>query len=566
MAESNTSTGTSQGSKSKSKSGNGAVGLKETITSLVIAFMLAFLFRGFVVEGFQIPTGSMAPTLLGKHVRFTSPYSGYDWTTGPWTHADRNRLQPVLQQDDLQVNDPMSGLKMNETNRRLASGDRVFVLKYLPFLQRPERWDVVVFKNPGTHENYIKRLVGMPGEQIAIVDGDVFARQFVEGQTEVSGWDTWGADGWEVQRKPERVQRTMFLDVFDSRYTPVEVDPGYRSPFSANDAGWDGVAYGSSYVFDSELGGAGETELVWNGSRALTDANAYNQTQKEFDLFAGSDGPGRQRHFPDSDVALSLNIECVDGPMKVSPILEARGMVFRAVVDGAQGAVRVEMKADAEGDWETVDAGEIGVFSAGEIHQIEFWHVDQALWLFVDGELVCGGRDAGGYSLTPAQRASAATGRSWEALKEDDRVGDGVSKPGIFAYPELYVKPTFRWAFEGGSFVLHNVSVQRDIAYQVNRYRPTQGGHPNHFITLTDEEYFMCGDNSSNSLDSRLWEPGTIFPWVEDQINDHVGAVHEDLIVGKAFVVYFPAPLDGGMSMKQGRKFSVDIGRMRWIW
>ena len=355
---------------------------------------------------------------------------GYSWTTGPWTYADRNNQRPVRQQDDLQVNDPMSGLELNETNRRLASGDRVFVLKYLPFLQRPKRWDVVVFKNPGTHENYIKRLVGMPGEQVIFVDGDVFARDFVEGLTKEAGWETWEADGWEVQRKPERVQRTMFQDVFDSRYTPIEVDPGYRSPFSADGEGWDGVAYGSSYSYDHSVGGSDETELVWNGSRALTDANAYNQTKKGIDPFASSDGPSRQRHFPDSDVALSLNIECVDGPMTVMPILEARGMEFRGVVDGTQGAVRVEMKVDAAAEWEAIDSGEMGVFSAGEIHHVEFWHVDQALWLFVDGKLVCGGNDAGGYSLTPAKRASLATGRTWNRSKKMSVLAMGVRKQG----------------------------------------------------------------------------------------------------------------------------------------
>ncbi|MGV6813677.1 MAG: S26 family signal peptidase [Phycisphaerales bacterium] len=565
MADTITQTSRGKGTKAD----NGAVGIKETITSLVIAFMLAFLFRGFVIEGFQIPTGSMAPTLLGKHIRFTSPYNGYDWTTGPWTYADRGRQQPVRQQDDIRVTDPMSGLTIDETNRRLASGDRVFVLKYLPFLQSPKRWDVVVFKNPGSHENYIKRLVGLPGEQVIFVDGDVFARKFVEGTTERSGWASWAADGWAIQRKPERVQREMFQDVFDSRYAPIEIEPGYRSPFTGEGDGWDGVKNGSRYVY---AGGAGSTALVWNDSRPITDANAYNQTWSRFNLFAEPGGTGGNMPFPDSDVALSLDIECVDGPIVVSPILEARGMGFRGVVDGDSGVVSVEIwndetVPDADGSaWETVDSGEIKAFEQGEFHHVEFWHVDQALWLFVDGELVCGGREDGGYSMTPAQRASAATGRPWESLREDKRYGDGVTKLGVFAYPGVYRKPGFRWMFSGGNFALTNVSVRRDIAYQVNPRNVTQGGHPNYFCTLTDEEYFMCGDNSANSLDSRLWRPGTIDPWVESMIDDHVGAVNKDLVVGKAFMVYFPAPLDGGLPMKQGRKFSVDFGRMRWIW
>src|SRR5947208_13518119 len=55
--------------------------IKETIESILIAFILAFIFRGFVVEAFVIPTGSMAPTLLGAHMRFTCPDCGYQFDT-----------------------------------------------------------------------------------------------------------------------------------------------------------------------------------------------------------------------------------------------------------------------------------------------------------------------------------------------------------------------------------------------------------------------------------------------------------------------------------------------------
>src|SRR5215468_3738197 len=41
--------------------------VRETVESIVIAFVLAFLFRTFEAEAFVIPTGSMAPTLMGRH-------------------------------------------------------------------------------------------------------------------------------------------------------------------------------------------------------------------------------------------------------------------------------------------------------------------------------------------------------------------------------------------------------------------------------------------------------------------------------------------------------------------
>src|SRR5689334_2661262 len=42
-------------------------GWRETVESIVVAFVLAFLFRTFEAEAFVIPTGSMAPTLYGQH-------------------------------------------------------------------------------------------------------------------------------------------------------------------------------------------------------------------------------------------------------------------------------------------------------------------------------------------------------------------------------------------------------------------------------------------------------------------------------------------------------------------
>ena len=53
--------------------------IKETIESILVAFILAFVFRAFVVEAFVIPSGSMAPTLLGAHMRYRCEECGYEF-------------------------------------------------------------------------------------------------------------------------------------------------------------------------------------------------------------------------------------------------------------------------------------------------------------------------------------------------------------------------------------------------------------------------------------------------------------------------------------------------------
>src|SRR3954471_13672621 len=55
---------------------------RETIESVVIAIILAFLFRTFEAEAFVIPTGSMAPTLQGRHRDIECPKCGYEYRTG----------------------------------------------------------------------------------------------------------------------------------------------------------------------------------------------------------------------------------------------------------------------------------------------------------------------------------------------------------------------------------------------------------------------------------------------------------------------------------------------------
>src|SRR4051812_5803997 len=51
--------------------------VRETVESVAVAFILAFLFRTFEAEAFVIPTGSMAPTLMGQHKDVVCEKCGY---------------------------------------------------------------------------------------------------------------------------------------------------------------------------------------------------------------------------------------------------------------------------------------------------------------------------------------------------------------------------------------------------------------------------------------------------------------------------------------------------------
>ena len=64
--------------------------IRETVESVIIAFVLAFLFRTFEAEAFVIPTGSMAPTLMGKHKDLECPMCHFRYQVSASDHQENN--------------------------------------------------------------------------------------------------------------------------------------------------------------------------------------------------------------------------------------------------------------------------------------------------------------------------------------------------------------------------------------------------------------------------------------------------------------------------------------------
>ena len=98
-------------------------------------------------------------------------------------------------------------------------GDRILVLKYVYLLHGPARWDVVVFKapvirsisgqlpadpaDPAYAENYIKRLAGLPGESLVILDGAVYAAPGDHDLETQPDGSVPGAELFKICRRPE---------------------------------------------------------------------------------------------------------------------------------------------------------------------------------------------------------------------------------------------------------------------------------------------------------------------------------------------------------------------------
>src|SRR6266581_3956455 len=86
--------------------------LRETVESVAIAFILAFLFRTFEAEAFVIPTGSMAPTLQGRHKDVDCPQCGYRYRVSASSEVDNRSNVRIANCNVVAAFCPMCGYEL----------------------------------------------------------------------------------------------------------------------------------------------------------------------------------------------------------------------------------------------------------------------------------------------------------------------------------------------------------------------------------------------------------------------------------------------------------------------
>ena len=109
----------------------------ENIKTLIYALIIAIIIRSFFIQPFYIPSSSMEPNLLVGDRLFVTKYSyGYSKHSLPFSLP---------------------------------------IFKGRIFSNEPERGDVIVFKTPADNRtDYIKRLIGLPGDKIQFIDSNLY--------------------------------------------------------------------------------------------------------------------------------------------------------------------------------------------------------------------------------------------------------------------------------------------------------------------------------------------------------------------------------------------------------
>ncbi|MHC4065510.1 MAG: S26 family signal peptidase [Planctomycetota bacterium] len=582
-------------------------GVKDTVDSVVVAFILAFVFRAFLVEAFVIPTGSMAATLYGKHGTITCEDCGWEFAYGlaDQSHQvvnDDNAIKSHHQVSCQNCGHKNTNLTINDRVGRRGNaepGDRILVLKW-PFdlggdLLGPRRWDVVVFKDPSTGhpgfarinpvaaqdgtQNYIKRLLGLPDEVLEIVDGDVYTVpaselsadtmatldalrhvKYLQYQDRAPSTPT-RQQGQLAQRgvqdvleelsrklricrKTPAAQQSLWTVVYDHDYPPQRFRPGesFWAPGRGCREYWD---TSGRKILGHCLGRDGGYVRFSgkDGRRFTSDFCAYNVS------------PLSPRSMnPVSDLRLHLVLVPRDGGGHVRLALSKHATTFWAEIR-MDGTVTLYRTSGSQPDdrTEPLCSAHLAPLVLDRPVEMSFQNVDYRVSLDINGSEIL--------ATTHQQYAPDLSRLRLLSLGPS---GERSSKTPRIAAADL--------DFELWHVVLsHDIYyTSRDDSWRLPREDLRQPwrlpwGTTGKAIWLREGEYFMLGDNSSASKDSRLWDaPGDHLTVRGDSYQ--LGTVPEDQLIGRAFFVYWPAGHRSDLlPFLRNLGWIPNFGRMRWI-
>ncbi len=521
--------------------------IRETVESIVIAFILAFLFRTFEAEAFVIPTGSMAPTLLGRHKDMECPECGffYEASASQEVDAVTNKLT-----GDATVGGtcPMCRFPMeigpdNPQGRsyKSYSGDRILVEKFPYQFRDPERFEVSVFKFPGgAKTNYIKRICGLPNETIRIEHGDLFVKHKSETSFAIARKE----DPKKLLAVLQPVYDTNYLSpaLFQSgwpqRWINAVGTPGAWTTTDQKTYQIDGKSAGQAWLryqhvvpshddWDSLRQGA--APAAFPPPQLISDFTAYN-TKRSVNAQFAFQPSGRGVHWVgDLATQFDLKIESEAGEL-VFELVEG-GRQFQCAIDVATGVASLSISGDSS---LAAPTAETKLQGPGR-YQVRFANVDDQLRLWIDGREIqfdspTTYQPLGNFVPTEADLLPAGiASRGVQMEIRRIRLSRDLYYIAFSSDVDAYAQPMADYDLIR---TFGRLPTARDLDLFLsnselwsvfNDFRSVE-------FELDEGEFLALGDNSGESKDSRLWA-------VEDQVGHEVP---RDLLIGKALFVYWP--------------------------
>jgi signal peptidase I len=450
---------------------------------LSVGFVCLFLFiRAVAIEPFGVPTGSMAPALIGNHREGPCPRCGFTVRMGypvaGGTAAEHFERAACPNCGYGRKRDHAFSLAQAAD----LAGDRVLVDKNVFNLRRPRRWEMAVFHCPDPdpkefRKPYVKRVVGLPGETITIISGDAYANH-------------------ELLRKDLAEVRETRVIVHDMAFDPAP--GGWHSHWGADGT----LLAGSVLTLDAMRDEVGLTYRQWN---------IDEHTEEPVKSWSSYDGlPRAFAHLPPAhDFSLECDIEVVSAGTSATfacRLLDGADAVSAEIAVGPREGGRATLNHDEHGPLRTVERISL---RPGRRHKVEFAFVDRRATLAIDETEIASG------DLPPAVQRGE------------------VSRPLQLGARHCHLR-------------IRNLKLYRDAYYTQYGENGTRKA-----VVLPAGEYFMLGDNSGNSQDSRKWpQPG----------------VPEADFVGKPFLIHQPLRTARVEFGGRERVFqTVDWSRLRWL-
>ena len=536
----------------ETKSDPNRSGFRETIETLVFVTILVLMLKCFVAEAFVIPTGSMAETLLGYQKFVTCPDCKFQFPINCTEEVEPQHGGPPRPVEACTCPNCRNHIVWPQNDRGEIqspsgnSGDRVLVSKS-PFHDY-NRWDVVVFKYPYAPQqnyipqNYIKRLIGLPGETIAILNGDLYVadapidyREQAQPPSSLDRWQKYYHQIWS-----EHLKSPVTSDVDFTYSNSSTAQEAFRAgKFKILRKPAEQILAMQRIVNDNDHQSAQlagtvpprwQAEATWkvNNANQPTEfvqvADAAKDSWLRYHNLTVEHGPGRaEPHSPFAEEYITnvLGYNMAEPQKRAGEFASYRDdnqhwvgdLILECNVDvaTAQGELILELSKGPDRFQARFDlsSGNCKLIRRGPVreeelaqkptslrgtgkHLVRFGNVDERLVVWVDESLPFG--DGVEYS---GDRGS-------EPNEANDKQPAGIGVRG------------------NGRLTVNNIKLFRDTYYAATA-RNRAPGEADMTMYVQPGHFLMLGDNSTASADSRYW-----------------GLVPDRLMLGRAKMAYFP--------------------------